>query len=64
MHRKCLHEKGNVRKVHSIQEAETVGQVARTVPRIYAVLEDRQPDHQSMGVEVGGKIAEQSIFFY
>ena len=38
-----------------------VGQVARTIPRIYAVLEDRQEDHQSTVVEVEGKIVEQYV---
>ena len=55
------HEEGFVRKAHNIQEVETMGQVARTVPRIYAALEDRQEDHQSTVVEVTGKIIEQSV---
>ena len=38
-----------------------MGQVARAVPRIYAALEDHQVDHQSIVVEVAGKIVEQSI---
>ena len=38
-----------------------MGQVAREVPRIYVALEDRQEDHQSIVVEVAGKIAEQSV---
>ena len=50
-----------VRLAYKIQEAKTVGQVARLVPRIYAALEDRQADHQSTMVEVVGKIVEQSI---
>ena len=50
-----------VRISHNIQEAEMVGQVARIVPRIYAVLKDRQVYHQSTVVEVEGNIAEQSI---
>ena len=37
------------------------GQVERFVPRIYAALEDRQEDHQSIVVEVAGKIVEQSV---
>ena len=39
-----------------------MGQVARTVPSIYAVLEDLHADHQSTVVEVEGNIVEQSIF--
>ena len=34
-------ENESARPAYNIQEAETVGQVARSVPRIYAALEDR-----------------------
>ena len=61
MRRKCPLENENARPTYNIQEAGTVGQVARVVPRIYAALEDRQEDHQSTMVEVAGKIVEQSI---
>ena len=54
-------ENESARPTYNIQEAETVGQVARAVPRIYAALEDRQADHQSTVVEVVGKIVEQSV---
>ena len=62
MCRNCLHENGNVRQVHKIQGVETVVQVARTIPRIYATLEDLQEDHQSTMVEVEGKIVEQYVY--
>ena len=39
-----------------------MGQVAGTVPRIYAALENLQANHQSTVVEVAGKIAMQSVF--
>ena len=55
------HEEGYVRPTYNVQEAETIGQVARTVPRIYAALGDRQADHQSTVFEVPGKIAEKSV---
>ena len=61
MHRNCPLEDGNARLPYNIQEAETMGQMARAVPRIYAALEDRQADHQSALVEVAGKIVEQSV---
>ena len=61
MHRNFPLEDGYVRKAHNIQEAETMGQVERTVPSIYAALEDRQEDHQSNVVEVACKIDEQSV---
>ena len=38
-------QKGNASQVHNIQEAKTVGQVARTIPRIYTTLEDLQGYH-------------------
>ena len=62
MHRNCPLENGYVRKSHIIQGVEMVGQVARTVPRIYVALEDLQADHQSTMVEVEGKIVEQSVY--
>ena len=37
-------------------------QVARTIPRIYAALEDHEEDHQSTMVEVAGKIAKQFVY--
>ena len=61
MLKNCPHWDGNVSQVHNIQGAETVGQVAMTIPRIYAALEDRQADHQSTVVEVEGKIAKQFV---
>ena len=62
MHRNCPLENEYVRKAHYIQEAKTVGQVARSIPRIYAALEDLQEDHQSTVVEAEGKIAKQYVF--
>ena len=61
MRRNCPLENESARPAYNIQEAKTVGQVARAVPRIYAALEDRQADHQSTMVEVAGKIVEQSV---
>ena len=61
MHRNCPLENENARPAYNIPEVETMGQVVRVVPRIYAALEDRQEDHQSTVVEVVGKIVEQSI---
>ena len=51
----------SARLAYNIQEAETVGQVARAVPRIYIALEDHQVDHQSTVVEVVGNIVEQYV---
>ena len=60
MHRNCPLENGNARSDYNIQEEEIVGQVVRTIPRIYAAMEDHQADQHSAMVEVVGKIVEQS----
>ena len=46
MRRNCPLKNESTRQAYNIQEAKTVGQVAREVPRIYVVLEDRQENHQ------------------
>ena len=61
MHRSFPLENESARPTYNIQEVETMAQVARVVPRIYAAQEDRQADHQSTMVEVAGKIVEQSV---
>ena len=61
MHRNCPLEDGNARPIYNIQEEETVSQVLRVVPGIYAALKNRQEDHQSTMVEFAGKIGQQSI---
>jgi len=38
-------------------EASIVGDVARTIPRIYVALDNRQADHQSTMIEIEGKIS-------
>ena len=55
LRRYCPLENESARPTYNIQGAETVGQVARAVPRIYAAQEDHQGDHQSTVVEVAGK---------
>ena len=64
MHTNCPLENENVRPDYNIQEVETVGQVARVVPRIYVALEDRPKDHQSIVVEVAGKIVEEFVCLF
>ena len=64
MNKNCPLENESARPAYNIQEVETVGQVARVVPRIYAALEDCQVDHQSIVVEVVGKIVEQSVSIF
>ena len=58
LRKNCPLENGYVRQAHNIQEVQTVGQVARTVPRIYAAQEDIQAYHRSIVTKVAGKIVE------
>ena len=46
---------------HNIQERDTIENVARGMPIIYAMLDHRQVDHQSNMIEVQGMIHNQSI---
>ena len=61
MRRYCPLKKESASQTYNIQEVETVGEVARAIPRISVALEDCQADHQSTVVEVASKIVEQSI---
>ena len=53
--------KWSAKQVQKIMGAKTMGQVARTVPTIYAALEYCQVDHKSTLVEVKGKISKKYI---
>eukprot|EP00253_Pinus_taeda_P014522 PITA_14522 len=56
----CPQRKGTD-QISQIHEASTVGDVARSVPRINAALEDRQAEYQPSMVEFEGKISNLSI---
>eukprot|EP00253_Pinus_taeda_P013044 PITA_13044 len=56
----CPQRKG-VDQISRIQEASTVGEVARSMPRINAALDDRQAEYQPTIVEFEGKISNLSI---
>jgi hypothetical protein len=54
--RDCPHRQQNSQKVYNIQEATTVKDVARSLPQIYAALDNNQFDHQASVVEIEGMI--------
>eukprot|EP00253_Pinus_taeda_P013110 PITA_13110 len=56
----CPQRKG-VDQISQIHEASTVGDVARSIPRINAALEDWQAEYQPTMVEFEGKISNLSI---
>jgi hypothetical protein len=61
MLRDCPHRKPNNRRVHNIQEATTVNDVARSMPQIYEALDNRQDDHRDLVVEMEGMISNHIV---
>jgi hypothetical protein len=59
--RDCPHRQQNSKRVYNIQEATTVNDVARSMPRIYAALDNNQADHQASVVELEGMIANHLV---
>ena len=44
-----------------VQDSSTVNDIARSIPRINASLEDRQAEHQSTMLEVKAKISNTYV---
>ena len=58
-YRDCPHKNGKVRTVHNVQQAETMEDMGRIIPRIYASLDNKQEEYQSDMIEVEGMINNQ-----
>jgi len=56
----CPQQKGT-KQVSQIQEASTVGDMGRSLPRINAALEDHQVEYRPTMVEFEGKISDLTI---
>jgi predicted aspartyl protease len=50
-----------MKTMHNIQEATIVEDMGRNIPRIYAVLEDHEAEHQSHMIEMEGKIINHLV---
>jgi hypothetical protein len=61
MYRYCPHRGEKMRNFHNVQQDETVEDMGRNVPRIYASLDNKQVEFQSHMIEVEGKINNQTI---
>jgi hypothetical protein len=61
MYRYFPHRGEKVRIVHNVQQDDTVEDMGRNVPRIYAALDNKQVEFQSHMIEVEGKINDQPI---
>ena len=53
-------------QIQSAQEAQTVGYVEQNIPKIYAMLDNRQQNHQAFIIEMDYKLFDQvvSIFIH
>jgi hypothetical protein len=55
-YRDCPHRSDKVRVVHNVQQAETIEDMGRRVPRIYATLNNKKVGFQSHMIEFEGMI--------
>jgi hypothetical protein len=51
----------NNRRVYNIQEATKINDVARSMPQIYAALDNRQAYHQDLVVDMEGMISNHLV---
>jgi hypothetical protein len=59
--RDCPHQQQNSRRIYNIQEATIINDVARSVPQIYAALDNNQANHQASVVEIEGMISNHLV---
>jgi hypothetical protein len=57
----CPHKNDKVRTVHNVQQEKTVEDMGRSVPRIYASLDNKQVEYQSHMIEVEGMIKNHAF---
>jgi hypothetical protein len=55
-YRYCPHKSDKLRVVHNVQQEEKVEDMGRSVPRIYAALDNTHAEFQSHIIEVEGMI--------
>jgi len=48
-------------QIYSAQEAQTIGDVGRSIPHIYVVLNNRQVDHRESIIDMDGKICDKVV---
>jgi hypothetical protein len=55
------HRKHDSKRVYNVHGASTINNVAKSIPRIYTMVENRQEDHQASLVELKDIITRQPI---
>jgi hypothetical protein len=61
MYKDFLHRDEKMRIVHNVQQVDTVEDMGRNVPRVYAAMSNKKAKFQSHMIEVEGEINNQSI---
>jgi hypothetical protein len=61
MYRDCPRRGEKVRTIYNVQQDDTMKDMGRNVPRIYAALDNKQVEFQSHMIEVESKINNQTI---
>ena len=59
--RDCPHWQQNSQRIYNIQETTTINDVARSVPQIYAALDNNEADHQASVAEIDGMISNHLL---
>jgi hypothetical protein len=59
--RDCPHRQQDNRSIYNIHKATTANDVARSMPRIYVPLDNKQDDHQASMVEMEGMIFNHHV---
>jgi hypothetical protein len=55
------HRQQNSTRIYIVQEDTIINDVARSMPRIYAAMDNKQDDHQASVVEMEGMIANHLV---
>jgi hypothetical protein len=55
------HRNQKSRRVYNIQEATIVNDVTRSMPHIYATMDNKQADHQGLVVDIEGMIGNHLL---
>jgi hypothetical protein len=58
------HKSDQVRVVHNVQQEETVEDMGRSIPRIYAAPDNKQVEFQSLMIEVEGIINNHAFTIF
>jgi hypothetical protein len=60
--RDCSHGQQNNRRIYNVQEATTINNVARSMPKIYAAMDNKQADREASVVDMEGMITNHLVF--